>query len=204
MPETTTTPQLSESDKRTRRVNYSPCDVCGKSVTTAGYGRTQHMRTHSRPAVPDEKARVRFERQFTIQSNGCWFWNSVCSGSPYGSFHFSGRRYMAFIFSWWLYRGELVKSPPLELDHLCRNKRCVNPEHLEPVTRAENNRRARKQHCPQGHAYTPENTGRGSKGERYCKQCGRNRNRRYYDTHPEFWHRLNQKRREQRRQKANA
>lgn len=68
----------------------------------------------------------------------------------------------------------------LELDHLCRNPRCCNPSHLEPVTHAENMRRAGSAvtHCIHGHEYTPENTARDGRGRRYCRACNRQRARR--------------------------
>ena len=69
----------------------------------------------------------------------------------------------------------------LELDHLCRNKSCANPDHLEPVTHAENCRRgngwsglhARQTHCKYGHEFTPENTltNKQNKNGRLCKTC---------------------------------
>lgn len=69
----------------------------------------------------------------------------------------------------------------LELDHLCRNRRCVNPEHLEAVTHHVNllrgntipARNARKTHCPNGHAYDETNTYvSAARGYRQCRACG--------------------------------
>lgn len=72
----------------------------------------------------------------------------------------------------------------LDVDHLCRNPRCMRPAHLEAVTRAENNRRrsAAKTHCPRGHSYDDVNTYRRPDGARDCRVCinerSRKRNRR--------------------------
>jgi hypothetical protein len=76
----------------------------------------------------------------------------------------------------------------LHLDHLCRVRHCVNPEHLEPVTPGENTRRspihisvirAARTHCKQGHEFTPENTYRHGPGLRWrsCRACGADRKR---------------------------
>jgi hypothetical protein len=73
----------------------------------------------------------------------------------------------------------------LQLDHLCRTRACVNPAHLEPVTRRENILRgespsavhARKTHCIRGHEFTPENTHTRSDGSRSCRKCGARRKR---------------------------
>lgn len=62
----------------------------------------------------------------------------------------------------------------MQIDHLCRNRGCFNPEHLEPVTPRENILRsvAHITHCPQGHEYTAQNTGYTG-NRRYCRECKR-------------------------------
>ena len=72
---------------------------------------------------------------------------------------------------------ELLVGPipdGLHIDHLCRNRLCCNPDHLEPVTQAENNRRAQeanpRTHCKRGHEFTPENTKWIANG-RNCRIC---------------------------------
>lgn len=71
------------------------------------------------------------------------------------------------------FRGPIPDG--LQLDHLCRNRTCVNPEHLEPVTPKVNTRRARAliTHCPAGHKYDHENTRISPDGRRYCSICKR-------------------------------
>lgn len=71
----------------------------------------------------------------------------------------------------------------LVIDHLCRNRVCINPAHLEVVTQAENVHRgvsAQKTHCKRGHEYTPENTRRYTNGRRVCGECTRVRARGYW------------------------
>lgn len=81
----------------------------------------------------------------------------------------------------------------LEIDHLCRNRACCNPFHLEAVTHAVNMARgiggqnnARKTHCPQGHEYSDDNTYRyKANGRRDCLTCRRVSQRRYYEANVE-------------------
>lgn len=77
------------------------------------------------------------------------------------------------------------RTPGLELDHLCRRRACMNPWHLEEVTGTENKRRGLggvlRVECAKGHAYTPENTGRNNRGERFCRICSRDTMQRIRD-----------------------
>lgn len=77
---------------------------------------------------------------YIIDSNGCWVWQSSISTKGYGKFHPQKNVYLrAHIY---YYERKFGKVPDgLELDHTCRNRRCVNLDHLEPVTKLENIRR---------------------------------------------------------------
>lgn len=114
--------------------------------------------------VPFDEERHRILTGWVLQENGCWEWIGRSITNGYGQVKMNGctRRAHRIVY-------ERVKGPipqGLTLDHLCRNRRCVNPDHLEPVTNRENLRRgmglparnARKTHCVRGHEFTPENT----------------------------------------------
>lgn len=114
----------------------------------------------------------------------CWLW-TACLLVGYGQFR-AGKQGGSCLAHRWLY--ERLRGPiraGLELDHLCRTPRCVNPDHLEPVTRQVNNDRGygnnRKTHCTQGHPYDAENTSHRERDKsRQCKECNRQRVRRYH------------------------
>lgn len=115
-----------------------------------------------------------FDHADIRDSNECWNWMGACdSKEKYGKltgFLNDGRKcrwLWAHRVSWWIYRGEIPDN--LHIDHLCRNRRCVNPDHLEPVTTVENTRRghshvppgaryAARKYCKHGHKFTPSNT----------------------------------------------
>jgi hypothetical protein len=106
---------------------------------------------------------------------GCWEWTASQTSGGYGSFTVPGLSAQAHRVAYLLLTGPIPEG--LHLDHLCRNKLCVNPDHLEPVTQAENNRRAgeARTHCASGHAYTLTNTYRRRNGTRDCRACNRDR-----------------------------
>jgi len=111
-------------------------------------------------------------------ADGCWNWTGALTSSGYGNFGINRVNFIAHRLSYEWLVGEIKEN--LDLDHLCRNRRCVNPNHLEPVTRRVNLLRgntipaehSKKTHCPQGHAYTKENTYIYPKtNSRYCRIC---------------------------------
>lgn len=146
------------------------------------------IRGHNRRVYgPPRAAAPLFERfvtKFRVSESGCWEWTGGKCGNGYGNMFLrkesDGRtkRIYAHRVSYEHFVGPIPDG--LELDHLCRNRGCVNPEHLEPVTRGENLRRIPQEarpphmqprtHCKRGHEFTPENTGVNSKG-RFCRTC---------------------------------
>jgi hypothetical protein len=82
----------------------------------------------------------RFLSKVLKHPDGCWEWTAGRSGGPgYGAFSLGQRKVGAHRWSYENFVGPIPEG--LELDHLCRNPGCVNPDHLEPVTRSENIRR---------------------------------------------------------------
>lgn len=119
----------------------------------------------------------------------CWRWTGSTNEWGYGLFRPRGRGLMKA--HRWAYEHLVGPIPDgLFLDHLCRNRPCVNPLHLEPVTNKENLARGiqptyihewrrSKTHCPQGHPYSGDNLYIGKKGDRCCRTCQRAQCRRY-------------------------
>ncbi len=110
-------------------------------------------------------------------NNGCWEWQAGKT-EGYGRFHFSHREAVyAHRFAYERLVGPIPEG--LTIDHLCRNRACVIPGHMEPVTNSVNvlrgvgppARNARKTHCPRGHPYDSINTRYGGNGDRYCRAC---------------------------------
>lgn len=134
-----------------------------------------------------------------VKGDDCWEWTG-CKTNGYGRFKFEGKMVRAHRWSYEQAKGRIPDG--LQIDHLCRNTSCVNPDHLEAVTAFENTQRSRwvedglakrkrgprngtprpnpqprLKHCKRGHEFTPENTyiwrKKNGKETHACRACHR-------------------------------
>lgn len=137
---------------------------------------------------------LRFWAKVKLNSSGCLEWMGARNNLGYGHFRWEGRTRGAHRVAYQILIGAVPDG--LQLDHLCRNRACVDVDHLEPVTASENVRRGlipeiRRQqhahvtHCPQGHAYAAPNLQITKAGHRKCRECQRLRSNVRYWENPE-------------------
>jgi len=133
----------------------------------------------------NEPFKSRFESAYQKDATShCWNWTRPLD-SGYGRFWFEGKTKLAHRISYEIYVGPIPTG--LQIDHLCRNRSCVNPMHLEPVSLAVNVLRgigitadnARKIKCKRGHPLCGENLRINVNGNRECKECQRDRVRQW-------------------------
>lgn len=160
------------------------------------YHRYYHGRKmDAKPILRGAPSMTRFMSHVEKSESGCWLWTANKIHSGYGMFKVGGKSRLAHK---WIY--EQLHGPvkaPLQLDHTCAVKHCVNPKHLEKVTAKENIRRfcertgkkrktyiphplPLKTHCPKGHPYSGDNLRMLSPTHKQCVTCHREATRKYY------------------------
>lgn len=108
-----------------------------------------------------------------VSAGGCWIWTGKANDGGYGRIDHNGKSYRAHRAAFEAFRFTIPDE--MVLDHLCRTRLCVNPDHLEPVTSVTNVKRGiwtTRQSCVNGHEFNDANT-YWFRGYRCCRECHR-------------------------------
>jgi hypothetical protein len=127
----------------------------------------------------------RFNDRWSLNANYCWVWSGHRTDEGYGVLVVGRRRRPAHRISYEHFYGPVGDG--LVIDHLCRNRACVNPDHLEAVPNEVNVARgigltaqqSRQTHCKRGHEFSESNTRVSPTGRRQCRTCDREKQARY-------------------------
>lgn len=168
----------------TRRCSVDGCSRSLKALGLCGGHYQQHLAGKPLRPLRSRPIRERIEDKIVRSPTGCWTWTGHTNGRGYGRIGVDGREQYVHRVAYELFVGPIPEG--LEIDHLCKNTRCVNPAHLEPVTHDENVRRsewfivtnAAKTECVNGHPYREETTYLSPQGHRACLVCRRIADRR--------------------------
>jgi hypothetical protein len=157
--------------------------MSGKMMAGAVLGTPPHLTQEMYPPMPNQRTPEDRFWSKVDKSGDCWEWRASRDSYGYGHAWVRGKLVQSHRFAYIAMRGPIAAG--LTIDHLCRNRGCANPAHMEVVSRGENIRRSSawhhfaaaqlaKTHCPRGHEYTPENTYLQD-GFRSCRYCRNNR-----------------------------
>lgn len=135
--------------------------------------------------IMEEKDLRRFMSKVK-QTDFCWEWLPKRNSRGYGQFSLNGKTDLCHRVSFRHFKGDIINGN--QIDHLCRNTSCVNPVHLEQVSKKENLLRgvgisaknSKKTHCPQGHEYSKENIIK-TNNRRVCRECNKIRCKKHYN-----------------------
>lgn len=123
--------------------------------------------------------------------NGCWEWTAHLNAGGYGGFRYEKKRWLAHRFMWLHVLGRSIEQGKC-IDHICSNRKCVNPEHLRTLTPRENTLRgcgraamaSLAKWCPKGHKYNKSNTifvpAKNGNRWRVCRTCNNAYRRKRY------------------------
>lgn len=149
----------------------------GQACRALAEAEKEHVWQRIKSGLENAAIPLRFWNKIRVSESGCWEWTASKTTSGYAEFSYGGRLTRA---SRYIYSALIGPIPVgLTLDHLCRNRTCVNPYHLEPVTMRENILRgigltaqnAQKTACIRGHPFDLFNTRIRSDGTRQCRRC---------------------------------
>lgn len=171
--------------------NQTPCTSCGKFPDESprrpdGRG---YLRQPCKACARAHELRIddgfaaRFNAGFSVDASGCWLWERRINGNGYGATMRRGRNFLAHRVSYEMHHGPI--PPGLVIDHLCRNRRCVRPDHLRAVTLRENSLAGehpsfvahREGRCLAGHDMSEHGRTKPD-GRRFCALCARDYARR--------------------------